>query len=194
MAKGEQTRARTVERFLDAGLDVFAERGYHSASMDEICRRADLSRGAFYSNFSGKEALFLALFDRHTERQIGRVAAVIDGAESLDDAIVAAALAAAPDDPEERRWGLLSTEFTIFAARDGAAAARLTERDRAIRERLSRALSRFVPADDAAALARFAIALYEGAQLTHLVDGDSAAARELLLRFLPAGLHTVAQR
>ncbi|CAM3539674.1 TetR/AcrR family transcriptional regulator [Tsukamurella ocularis] len=194
MAKGEQTRARSVERFLDAGLDVFAERGFHAASMDEICRRAALSRGAFYSNFSGKEALFLALFDRHTDRQIGRVAAVIDGAGSLEDAIAAAALAAAPDDPEERRWGLLSTEFTIFAARDTAAAARLTERDRAIRDRLSGALARFVSADDAAALARFAVALYEGVQLTHLVDGDSAAARELLLRFLPAGLHTVVER
>lgn len=192
MAKGEQTRVRSRERFLDAGLEVFAARGYHAASMDEICRRADLSRGAFYSNFSGKEALFLAIFDRHTERQVGRVAAVIEGADSLEDAIVAAALASAHDDPEERRWALLSTEFTIYAARDEAAAARLTERDRAIRERLSHALSRFVPADDAVALARFAVALYEGAQLTHLVDGDSAAARELLLRFLPAGLHTVA--
>lgn len=191
MAKGEQTRARSVERFLDAGLDVFAERGYHAASMDEICRRADLSRGAFYSNFSGKEALFLAIFDRHTDRQIGRVAAAIDDAASLDDAIVAAASAAAPDDPAERRWGLLSTEFTIYAARDTAAAARLTERDRAIRDRLSRALSRFVPASDADALARFAIALYEGVQLTHLVDRDSAAARELLARFLPAGLRSV---
>ena len=191
MAKGEQTRARSVERFLDAGLDVFAERGYHAASMDEICRRADLSRGAFYSNFSGKEALFLAIFDRHTDRQIGRVAAAIDDAASLDDAIGAAAAASAPDDPAERRWGLLSTEFTIYAARDEAAAARLTERDQAIRDRLSRALSRFVPASDADALARFAIALYEGVQLTHLVDRDAAAARDLLLRFLPAGLHTV---
>ncbi len=192
MAKGEQTRARTVERFLDAGLAVFAERGYHAASMDEICRRAELSRGAFYSNFSGKEALFLALFDRHTERQIGRVSAVIERAASLEEAIVASAPASAHDDPEERRWALLSTEFTIFAARDSAAAARLADRDAAIRDRLSGAISRFVAAPDAAALARYAIALYEGAQLTHLVDGDTAAVRELLLRFLPAGLHTVA--
>ena len=121
MAKGERTRARTVEKFLDAGLEVFAERGFHAASMDEICARAELSRGAFYSNFSGKEALFLALFDRHAETQIGRITAVIDAADSLESAIAAAARAAAHDDPDERRWALLSTEFTIYAARDGEA-------------------------------------------------------------------------
>ncbi|AUN42464.1 TetR/AcrR family transcriptional regulator [Tsukamurella tyrosinosolvens] len=191
MAKGERTRARTVEKFLDAGLEVFAERGFHAASMDEICARAELSRGAFYSNFSGKEALFLALFDRHAETQIGRITAVIDAADSLESAIAAAARAAAHDDPDERRWALLSTEFTIYAARDGEAARRLTDRDVVLRERLSAALARFVGPADAMALARYAIALYEGVQLTHLVDRDADAARELLLRFLPAGLHTV---
>ncbi|MCS3779060.1 TetR/AcrR family transcriptional regulator [Tsukamurella ocularis] len=191
MAKGERTRARTVEKFLDVGLAVFADRGFHAASMDEICTRAALSRGAFYSNFSGKEALFFALFDRHAENQVGRITAVIDGADSLDAAIAGAARAAAADDPDERRWALLSTEFTIYAARDAEAARRLTDRDVVLRERLSAALARFIEPHDAAALARYAIALYEGAQLTHLVDRDSAAARELLLRFLPAGLHTV---
>lgn len=191
MAKGERTRARTVERFLDAGLEVFAEHGFHAASMDEICARAELSRGAFYSNFSGKEALFYALFDRHAEDQVGRITAVIAGADSLDGAISGAARAAAPDDPDERRWALLSTEFTIYAARDPEAARRLTVRDVVLRERLSAALARFVGPDDATTLARYAIALYEGVQLTHLVDRDSSAARDLLLRFLPAGLHAV---
>ncbi|WP_415847282.1 TetR/AcrR family transcriptional regulator, partial [Tsukamurella strandjordii] len=116
VAKGDRTRARSVERFLDAGLAVFAERGFHAASMDEICARAELSRGAFYSNFAGKEALFLALFDRHAEHQIGRIARAIESAPTLDEAIANAALAAGSDDPDERRWSLLSTEFTIYAA------------------------------------------------------------------------------
>ncbi|MDP0399858.1 TetR/AcrR family transcriptional regulator [Tsukamurella strandjordii] len=192
VAKGDRTRARSVERFLDAGLAVFAERGFHAASMDEICARAELSRGAFYSNFAGKEALFLALFDRHAEHQIGRIARAIESAPTLDEAIANAALAAGSDDPDERRWSLLSTEFTIYAARDTTAAARLTARDRAVRDRLAAAIARFdVAPAEAQALARYAIALYEGAMMTHLVDGDTAAARGLLTRFLPAGLHTV---
>ncbi|WP_019201779.1 TetR/AcrR family transcriptional regulator [Tsukamurella sp. 1534] len=189
MAKGEQTRARTVETFLDAGLEVFAERGFHTASMDDICHRAGLSRGAFYSNFAGKEAFFLALFDRHAERQVGRIAAAIESAGSLEAAITATVDAAAPDDPEERRWFLVSTEFTIHAARNAAAADHLAQRDRAIRDRLSHALARFdVAPHDADLLARYAVALYEGAQLSNVVDGDAAATRELLTRFVPAGL------
>lgn len=190
VAKGVRTRARSVERFLDAGLDVFAEFGFHAASMDEICARAGLSRGAFYSNFSGKEALFLALFDRHAEHQIGRIAAAIESAPTLDEAIGRAALAAGSDDPDELRWSLLSTEFTVYAARDASAAQRLTEHDRAVRTRLTAALAGFdVAPADAERLARFSIALYEGVMMSRLVDGDTDTARDLLTRFLPAALH-----
>lgn len=192
MAKGDRTRARSVERFLDAGLAVFADRGFHAASMDEICARAELSRGAFYSNFAGKEALFLALFDRHAEHQVGRIAAAIESAPTLDEAIANAALAAGTDDPDERHWSLLTTEFTIYAARNADAAARLTEHDRAVRARLAEAIVGFdIAPAEAEVLARYAIALYEGVMTTRLVDGDTAAARDLLTRFLPAGLSTV---
>jgi AcrR family transcriptional regulator len=55
--RGQQTR----RRLLDAGVEVFATRGYHSARVDDIVKVAKTSHGTFYLYFSNKEDLFRAL-------------------------------------------------------------------------------------------------------------------------------------
>jgi AcrR family transcriptional regulator len=63
-AEGRELRARgqrTVRKLLDAGVDVFGKRGYHSARVDDIVRTARTSHGTFYLYFSSKEDLFRAL-------------------------------------------------------------------------------------------------------------------------------------
>ena len=57
-------RPITVTALLDAALELFADRGFGATSIPDICARAGLTKGAFYSNFTDKEALFLALLDR----------------------------------------------------------------------------------------------------------------------------------
>ena len=54
--KRERTRAALV----DAALAIIAERGFAAASLDEIAARAGMTKGAIYSNFSGKAELLLA--------------------------------------------------------------------------------------------------------------------------------------
>jgi AcrR family transcriptional regulator len=51
------------ERLLAAAREVFAERGYATASIEEIVSAAHVSRTAFYRFFESKEACLLALFD-----------------------------------------------------------------------------------------------------------------------------------
>jgi len=63
----EQSRAQTRERLLTAARGVFARRGFHGASVDEIASEAGFSTGALYSNFDGKEDLFLVLMDREID-------------------------------------------------------------------------------------------------------------------------------
>jgi AcrR family transcriptional regulator len=53
---GLETRRRLVE----SALDVFAERGYHAATLSEIAARAGLTTGAVYSTFGSKKALLIA--------------------------------------------------------------------------------------------------------------------------------------
>lgn len=59
------TRAQQQERnraaVLAAARDEFAERGYADAKVDRIADRAELTRGAVYSNFPSKRALYLAV-------------------------------------------------------------------------------------------------------------------------------------
>jgi AcrR family transcriptional regulator len=52
---------RTLRRLHDAGLRVFARRGYHAARVDDIVRSARTSHGTFYLYFSNKEDLLRAL-------------------------------------------------------------------------------------------------------------------------------------
>ncbi|MFP4171893.1 MAG: TetR/AcrR family transcriptional regulator [Candidatus Hydrogenedentota bacterium] len=48
-------------QILDAALDVFAEKGFHEARMDEIAERAGITKGTIYLYFESKEELFLAM-------------------------------------------------------------------------------------------------------------------------------------
>jgi AcrR family transcriptional regulator len=59
----EQAKARTQERLLLAARKVFLERGFHAASVAEIAEEAGFTTGAIYSNFGGKDDLFLAMLD-----------------------------------------------------------------------------------------------------------------------------------
>ncbi|WP_433795846.1 TetR/AcrR family transcriptional regulator [Actinoplanes sp. CA-252034] len=63
-------QARTRTAVLDAAVEEFAEHGYADAKIDRIAARADLTRGAVYSNFAGKRSLYLAVLldfaPRHT--------------------------------------------------------------------------------------------------------------------------------
>lgn len=66
----EEQKALTRRRLLDAAEVVFAQRGFHGASVDEIAREAGATTGALYSNFSGKEDLFLAMFERSAQADV----------------------------------------------------------------------------------------------------------------------------
>ena len=65
----QQPRAhKRHEKILDAALRVFARKGYRDAAVDDIASESDTSKGGVYFHFPGKQAIFLALLDRSTER------------------------------------------------------------------------------------------------------------------------------
>lgn len=59
MAVPARALESTRDKLLDAATAVFSERGYDGAGVQEIARRAGLTTGAIYANFSGKAELLL---------------------------------------------------------------------------------------------------------------------------------------
>ena len=69
-AKGDKARLPRDERraiLLSAALEVFTAAGYHSAAMDEIADRANVSKPVLYQHFPSKLDLYLAVLDLHID-------------------------------------------------------------------------------------------------------------------------------
>lgn len=104
------SKLATRERILDAALDVFAGKGYHRASVDDIVRAPGTSKGAVYHHFETKEAVFLALVDDFAGRLAAGVASTIasrHGALGKVEGALEAALATFADNQRLARLILL---------------------------------------------------------------------------------------
>jgi AcrR family transcriptional regulator len=66
-----ETQVRNRARVLAAARDEFTERGFRDARVDQIADRAELTRGAVYSNFPGKRALYFAVLAQAAEQAPG---------------------------------------------------------------------------------------------------------------------------
>lgn len=58
----------TVEILLAAARALFATEGYAATSLDAVCERAGVTKGALYHHFSGKQQLFSAVYTREQEQ------------------------------------------------------------------------------------------------------------------------------
>lgn len=63
-----KTQHARREHILDAAERCFISKGFHHATMDDICREAQVSPGALYTYFVSKEALIIGLCEREKDR------------------------------------------------------------------------------------------------------------------------------
>ncbi len=73
-----QGKESTRERILDAAAHVFADSGYHGASVDDIAHASGGSKGAIYFHFPGKRDIFFALINRFADHLLNGTSAAID--------------------------------------------------------------------------------------------------------------------
>src|SRR2546421_4793225 len=130
----EEHRALTRTRVLEAAVRVFARRGFHGASVQEIAREAGASTGAIYSNFAGKEDLYLAVFDEHVATQIREYTERFARGRDVDEQSRGGAdhwMAQLREDPD---FFPLYMEFWAHAIRDPQLRPRFAARFAAFRE------------------------------------------------------------
>jgi AcrR family transcriptional regulator len=181
-----QSPAETTsrEQLLAAASRVFAQRGYHGASMNEIAAEAGFSKGALYWNFASKEDLFFALLD------------------ALDERVRALVSAATRAPTGEHRTGELSRgisevlsdgrdvvmlfhEYSALAVRDPQVAVRYATRNARLRAEIAGSIRERhehlgVPlAIEAEQLATAMIALVHGLSIQQLTEPE-AVPEELL--------------
>ncbi len=60
----QQYSASTKRALVDVAEALFTEHGYAATSLDAIVAGARVTKGALYHHFSGKQALFEAVFER----------------------------------------------------------------------------------------------------------------------------------
>lgn len=174
----DEQRARTRVELLDAAARVFAAKGFHAASVDDVAEAAGYTKGAVYSNFESKEELFLALFEQSVQQTVTTVDEILESP------------------PEERfarlgqeresvaffspQWHLLETEFTLYVARNPHLQPKLVERQTELRRQIAERVERHL-ADTGAStlhdpmdLARLIGAAGDGLTMQQVAEGDQA--------------------
>ena len=92
----EAAKQETREALLDAGLGAFAKEGLDAPSLDAICARAGLTRGAFYVHFAAREDFIVAVMQKATQGFLDAVLLGAEGTFDLERAIAAFAAMASP--------------------------------------------------------------------------------------------------
>lgn len=113
-----QKRAlETRQRILEAASQVFARRGYGQATVEDIANEAEISIGALYHHFSGKQEIFKALLEDHV-RTAHREFEVIGAADSFREMIEQIAGFWLDHLQSEHEFGDLFLDFIAEARRD----------------------------------------------------------------------------
>ena len=178
--------ARTA--LLDAGIDVIRRQGLAATPIDDVCRAAGVTKGAFFHHFSSKEAYAMAVAERWMdvtgqlfadaayrtlEDPYDRVMAYLDLREQLIG-----------DDPAAEYSCLVGTmvqeSFDTHPAIRDACAASIFGHATTLETDLAAALERAADPGptDAAGLARFTQAALQGAFILGKAGDDPALARE----------------
>src|SRR5215208_410632 len=139
------TRERRLEHtrslLLDAAEEVFAEKGFMPATLDDIGRAAGYTKGAIYKHFATKEDLFLAVSDRYWRRYFDNFAEVISaehvGSRELDE-IAARWRQVSRDRGAEH--AALGHEFSLYLLRNPDVRERVAEK----RSEVVEALAQFI--------------------------------------------------
>ena len=86
-ARSDNAKDERRQALLLVALDEFFQKGFAAARMDDIARRADLSKGTIYLYFESKEALFTALIETLAMPNLGQIEMISTSSLSMREAL-----------------------------------------------------------------------------------------------------------
>jgi AcrR family transcriptional regulator len=113
-----ERQAQTRTDLIDAAEEQFTENGFHATSLDAVAEAAGYTKGAVYSNFSSKEDLFFAVYERRVDRHLEHVGGLFDAADDAGESILR--VVGAVGDLRRRRaegWMAVFLEFWTHVLR-----------------------------------------------------------------------------
>ncbi|MBG9794502.1 TetR family transcriptional regulator [Paenibacillus dendritiformis] len=116
----EQRKQETRQLLIESAIEIFAQLGFHGASVDKIAEHAGFSKGAVYAHFKSKEELFLAILERQMQLQVGHIRQVIERQHSISQFINAMDACFGSVKKRNRTWNMLYIEFLLYAMREEA--------------------------------------------------------------------------
>jgi AcrR family transcriptional regulator len=197
----ERRMQRTRDALLDAAVTVFAKRGFHGASLDEIAETAGFTRGAIYKHFADKEELLHAACARLNDTVIADFNSIPSAGRPLEQYESPDVHAVANEwrrvmnaDPE---FVAVMLEYQLHAIRNPGSRERAREFALANKERITNYIRDLaartgehlpIPAEDIAGI--FGIAS-DGFSQARLIDDDATRLFELFLGIFIRGLQAM---
>ena len=135
-------RARTRDELIAAADRRFSADGFHATSLDSVADEAGYTKGAVYSNFSSKEDLFFAVYERRVERSLEETGALLEGAATAIDGLERVGAAAARRREADDGWLAVFFEFWAHVLRHPEHRARFAEQHDRLARQLADALER----------------------------------------------------
>ena len=175
-ARTRPTRDETRERLFQAAARVFEERGIGAASIDAIASAAGFTRGAFYSNFAGKDELIVAMLEDHADRSLQHFRDLLARHRDAGDFVSALGRTERSQQDPLGRAPLLHMELILFVARAERRLPELRERLRARRALAAEIVNEMNKATapgrriDPAWAGSMLLALEDGFRLHRLID------------------------
>jgi AcrR family transcriptional regulator len=132
----ERRRELTRTALIDAASELFAQRGFHATSLEDIAESAGFTRGAIYSNFKNKDELLLAVIERYNELLLHAFGQAFERAEARThhDRITEAAALWQELLRRDPNLSLLTLELNLHALRNEDFRKRLNELSRKFRK------------------------------------------------------------
>ena len=131
-------RERTRTRLLEAAVAVIREKGFYETTLEDVAKRAGMTRGAIYGNFKTKDELFLAVVETRWRPvvPIRHGTTLREHMRIVGEAVVAAI-------PARRAQALGALSFQIYALTHEDMRSRIAQLNAEIYRRSGERLSQF---------------------------------------------------